>query len=281
MTDLWVQLRVSATATTIQDPNAPVAAVVNTTPATATAAPPGARTLADLSDIERDLIRQGERTVDNLKRLFAFVFSLSFAAVAAGASAKLQPVLTGTRHSPPLSVWFLNGEMLLVFVVTAGVFFHQSAKFLDNRYARHPLSKAHPFGFAWDYFIQVATVAPFFFMAFAFAPSVTREVGYLGFFGFYVVLLSSGLVLLLLAALRHSNWVRNRIAETIAVQELEREDVIRTYWIFMNSSVLFVILLVFQIFRRSGILCPSSPAFGELISGFLVIFGIIALIRDF
>lgn len=271
-----MQLRVSATATTIQDPNAPVAAVVNTTPATATAAPPGARTLADLSDIERDLIRQGERTVDNLKRLFAFVFSLSFAAVAAGASAKLQPVLTGTRHSPPLSVWFLNGEMLLV-----GVFFHQSAKFLDNRYARHPLSKAHPFGFAWDYFIQVATVAPFFFMAFAFAPSVTREVGYLGFFGFYVVLLSSGLVLLLLAALRHSNWVRNRIAETIAVQELEREDVIRTYWIFMNSSVLFVILLVFQIFRRSGILCPSSPAFGELISGFLVIFGIIALIRDF
>jgi hypothetical protein len=174
LTDLWVQLRISATAATTQDPNAMVAAVVDATPATATGATPRARALADLSDIERDLIRQGERTVDNLKRLFAFVFSMSFTLIGVGAYMKLGPVLTGTKHSPPFSIWFLNGEMLLVFTITAGVFFHQSAKFLDIRYARHPLAIARPMRFAFDYFRQVTTVAPFFFMAYAFHPDITK-----------------------------------------------------------------------------------------------------------
>lgn len=45
-------------------------------------------------EVEKDLIRQGERTIDNLKRLFAFVFAFSFGVVATGAYAKLEPILT-------------------------------------------------------------------------------------------------------------------------------------------------------------------------------------------
>jgi hypothetical protein len=63
--------------------------------------------------------------------------------------------------------------MLVVFVITAGVFYHQSAKFLDIRYAKKPLSIAQPFGFAFDYLMLVLTVAPFYLMASAFHPDVT------------------------------------------------------------------------------------------------------------
>lgn len=97
---------------------------------------------------ETDLIRQGERTIDNLKRLFAVVFALSFGVVATGAIEKLRPLLTTPDASaPPWWLWLLNLEMTGVFVVTAGVFYHQSAKFLDIRYAKDPLSEAHPMGF--------------------------------------------------------------------------------------------------------------------------------------
>ena len=63
--------------------------------------------------------------------------------------------------------------MLVVFVITAGVFYHQSAKFLDIRYAKKPLSIAQPFGSAFDYLMLVLTVAPFYLMASAFHPDVT------------------------------------------------------------------------------------------------------------
>ena len=134
---------------------------------------------------ERELVRQGERTVDNLKRLFAFVFAISFGVIATGAIEKLRPILTNPAvPAPPLLTWSINIEMLEVSVITAGVFYHQGAKLLDTRYARHPLSEVHPFGFAWDYLTLVITMVPFFFMAHSFHPSVTHEVGYTWFFGF-------------------------------------------------------------------------------------------------
>jgi len=246
----------------------------------ATPPPAGTRRLKDLTDEERDLIRQGERTVDNLKRLFAFVFSLSFASIGAAAATKLLPILTGSPP-PPVGAWVLNAEMLLVFVVTAGVFFHQSAKFLDNRYARHPLSEANWLGFAMDYFTQVGTAAPFFFMAYAFSPLVTQKIGYIGFFGFYVLLLSFGLLLLLLQTLRHSKRIRAFMAEVLAEEELAREGVLRTYWLVMNSFMLLVILIIFQAFVWSGISCPTSPSANERLPAFLFIFGLLAMVRDF
>ena len=158
---------------------------------------------------QKDLIRQGERTVDNLKRLFAVIFAISFAVVGSAAVEKIRPTLTDTKADiPNLWIWLLNAEMIAVFIVTAGVFYHQSAKFLDIRYAKHPLSRAHPMGFAMDYLTLVLTAAPFFVMAHALSPSVTHRVGYLWFFVFYVLLLGSGLILLLLVQVRHSRFVR-------------------------------------------------------------------------
>lgn len=230
---------------------------------------------------ETDLIRQGERTIDNLKRLFAVVFALSFGVVATGAIDKLRPLLAAKAvAAPPLWLWLLSLEMIGVFVVTAGVFYHQSAKFLDIRYAKHPLSEAHPMGFATDYLILVLTVAPFYFMAHALSAGVTHAVGYFWFVMFYVGLLGLGLVLLLVAELRHSDFFRIKtFQETIAADELRRERTLRTYWLLMNSLILFVVLALFWSFTFLTKCPPAGHDFSGLL--FLGLFGAVALLRDY
>lgn len=99
------------------------------------------------TDSARDLVRQGERTVDNLKRLFAVVFALSFAIVVHGILARLNHVVLPPGASIPAWRWLLNIEMVAVFMATAAVFYHQSLKFLDIRYAKEPLSETHLIGF--------------------------------------------------------------------------------------------------------------------------------------
>ena len=238
---------------------------------------------ADLpTEAEKDLIRQGERTVDNLKRLFAFMFAISFGVLATSAIEELRPVLTNLSVPPrSTAAWLLIFEMWSVFVVTAGVFYHQGAKFLDNRYARHPISEVHPFGFAWDYLTLVITMVPFFFMAHSLHPSVTHVVGYTWFFGFYIALLGSGLILLVLAQIRHSEFVRNRLfGEILAATEIAIEGVLRTYWLLMNSFILLLILLLFSAYVWASTPCPTSPKQGE-IPYFLYLFGALALMRDY
>lgn len=234
-----------------------------------------------VSEEIKDLIRQGERTVDNLKRLFAVVFALSFAAIAAAAIDKLRPLMTEqSLAAPPALSWMLNIEMLAVFVVTAGVFYHQSAKFLDIRYAKHPWAEAHPLGFALDYLTLVLTAAPFFLMAHGFSTQVTHKVGYLWFFGAYVLLLGFGLSLLILSEFRHSRFVREKILkETIADEEIQRESTLRTYWFVMNSFVLLVLVAVLKLATYYSP-CPLSHVNGKF-PIFLFFFGAVALARDY
>lgn len=230
---------------------------------------------------ETDRIRQGERTVDNLKRLFAVVFAISFGVIGTGVIAKLLPVATSAVISlPTLDVLAVNAEMAAVFIITAGVFYHQSTKFLDIRYAKHPLARAHPYGFALDYATLVLTAAPFFLMAHAFHPDVTHQIGYLWFFGAYVLLLAFGLMLLVLQQIRHMPLVRGFILnETIPETELERDVNLRTYWLVMNSGILLLLCVLFGFFSTFVMRCPVAPQAGEPF-WFLYAFGAIALLRD-
>lgn len=233
----------------------------------------------DPTKLTADLVRQGERTMDNLKRLFAVVFALSFGIAGNGAYAKLKPVLL-SGSQPPGWLWALNIEMMAVFLVTAAVFYHQSVKFLDIRYAKAPHSEAHPWGFAWDYIQLVLTAAPFFLMANSLASDVTHAVGYIWYFSSYVVLLGFGLVLLVISEIRHSPLIRHGIwGEKIAPEEIAREGQLRAYWMVMNSTILLLLLVGFW-YSSSGGSCPAHP---RDMSGawFLYGFGIVALLRDF
>ncbi|MCK1539821.1 MULTISPECIES: hypothetical protein [unclassified Bradyrhizobium] len=170
--------------------------------------------------------------------------------------------------------------MAAVFLVTAAVFYHQSVKFLDIRYARQPLSAAHPWGFAADYLQLVLTAAPFFLMANSLGSEVTHAVGYLWFFPSYMSLLSFGLVLLVVSEIRHSKTVRERLLkEQIAPEEVRREGLLRAYWMVMNGAILLILLTSFWIASRGGT-CPARPSSGAL-PWFLYCFGGVALARDY
>lgn len=230
--------------------------------------------------VDADLVRQGERTVDNLKRLFAVVFALSFGVVGNGVFAKLKTAILTPVKSPPFWLWVLNVEMIVIFLVTAAVFYHQSVKFLDIRYARHPLSAAHPWGFAADYLQLVLTAAPFFLMANSLGWEVTHAAGYLWFFTSYVSLLSFGLLLLLASEMRHSHTVREKILkEQIAPEEVKREGLLRAYWLVMNSTVLLILLVAFWWVSRDGA-CPLRPTAWSVWS-FPQFFVVMALARDY
>jgi uncharacterized membrane protein len=170
-----------------------------------------------LSEEQKDIIRQRERTIDNLKRLFAMIFSISFGVLAQSVIGKLEPILTGDELAiPPLHTWILNGEMIAVFAITGGVFYHQSTKFLDIRYAKQPLSEAHPLGFAFDYAALAFTVAPFFLMAHFLDQKFTHSIGFIWFFFAYLLLIAQGLVLLFLHEVADSDEVAQCFRDIVA-----------------------------------------------------------------
>jgi hypothetical protein len=229
---------------------------------------------------DRDLIRQGERTVDNLKRLFAVVFAISFGVLGQNVIERLRPIFSDAHATvPPLAIWMIYGGMIGVFCITAGVFYHQSVKFLDVRYAKAPLTEAHPFGFAFDYAILVLTAAPFFLMAHSLNRLVTARVGFTLFFVSYMILIGSGLSLLILGDIRHLSVVRRvLLRETFPDEELERQWIISRYWLVMNS---FFFLLLMCLFAASTDWepCPTAGR-GNNISWFMYVFGVVTISRD-
>lgn len=226
------------------------------------------------------LLRQRERTIDNVKRLFAVVFALSFTTMGRNAYETLKPYIIGDAAPAAVHVWGTYLEMVVVFVVTASVFYHQGAKFLDWRYASAASTEAHPAGFAWDFAVVFGTMIPFILMANSLDPAVTSKVGFTAFFFSYVLLISQGLVLLLWAEFRHSKYFRGSIlrTETMAEEELDRDAVLRTYWLAMNGLVYFIIALLFNLAISHGLACPIRV--GSQFPWFLIAFGVVTMCRD-
>jgi hypothetical protein len=110
----------------------------------------------------------------------------------------------------------------------------------------------------------------------------TGRVGYLWFFGSYLLLLGLGLglVLLLISECRHSRFVREKVLKEIfALEEIAREGTLRSYWLVMNSFVLLVLVALFAAVTLIDP-CPVSAAHGRF-PVFLYVFGLIALFRDY
>ncbi|MCW2249242.1 heme exporter protein D [Azospirillum fermentarium] len=229
-------------------------------------------------DEEADLVRQGERTVDNLKRLFAVIFALSFGIAGASVIGRIEAVLSSNG---PLNIGrpllLLNLEMLVVFTATAAIFYHHGAKFLDHRYASKPWSEAHPIGFALDFITLVLTMVPFYFMAHSLRSDITHKVGYTMYFWSYSTLIYVGLLLLVLAEIRHLPVIRERVFhERLSQNELSRDRRLRSFWFVMNCVALIVVMKLFDWQLDSGNACPTN---GDP-SKFLYAFGVVAVARD-
>lgn len=232
----------------------------------------------ELDDFERDFVRQSERTVDNLKRLTAYIFAISFTVAGMGMVRKLIPIFTDPSAKLPEPVyWIVNIEMLLIFAVTAGLFFYQGDKFLDNHLARHPVPKPRRSYIAIRYLVLVATMIPFFLMANSLTAEVTGKVGFLWFFASYVLLFSIGLFLLLVPAIHRVLSGRTGDAGR---RDIDDDHVLRTFWFFMNSAFLLLIVGCFGVahwfFDEA---CPVRISPGRT-PYFLLIFGVLAMLRD-
>jgi hypothetical protein len=136
------------------------------------------------SEKAKFLLRQRERTIDNVKRLFAVVFAVSFTTLGRNAFDSMKEIVLGHRPFPPWHVVVFNLEMLAVFTATASVFYHQGTKFLDWRYASRERDEAVPLGFASDFFIVVVTMIPFILMANSIDHTLTDVIGFTAFFFF-------------------------------------------------------------------------------------------------
>ena len=224
------------------------------------------------AEARKDLVRQSERTIDNLKRILAFVFSLSFGLAASRIFERLAPALTDpTLPFPAWSEVLIHFEMAGVFVVTAALFFHQGAKFLDIRYAKEPIATPTPGGFAFDFGVQMLTMVPFYAMAFSLGREMVDSSGYYWLFISYVALISLGLALLILKSMPIYN-------QSVPELELKRESTTRIYWFVMNSFFLMILVITFVASNLVTDSCPTGLNGGA--NPFLFAFGIIVLTRD-
>lgn len=243
-----------------------------TTPEPVIAAGQAAETI-DPKKQKEIITRQRERTIDNVKRLFAIVFSLSFAAAAASFFESLQYYRFDDNFLP-LEAWNLvtNVEMHVLFVITAGVFYYHGTKFLDNRYAVADSRSATPLGFAYDFGTLVLQMVPFVFMAQSLSPKVTNIYGFTWFFASYVFAFMLGLVLLIIGKFR------DIFGRDTPDKERQDTEVVRHYWMCMNGTIIGLIGLGFLFSAKYLYTCPTNPGLsGDL---FLLFFGVIALTRD-
>ena len=166
-------------------------------------------TPGDPPKFEDALFRQRERTVDNIKRIYAVVYSISFANILRDIFMYAQGWL-----SPPVPKAFYSGlhlrlVMLLIFISTVSVFSYQADKSLDLRYALRPPLKTDPMPFwnKWNFAIDIdsliLTLIPFTIMSYAFTPSLVDHYGIIPFFLSYLLLPGLSVVLLLVVRLKY------------------------------------------------------------------------------
>lgn len=220
-------------------------------------------------EYEKDRIRQSERTIDNLKRLYAVLFSLSFAIVAQGAATKISTATAMGEFS--LQALLLNAEMTASFLITAGLFYYQGDRFLDIMFAREPLGVVTPFSFGLNYAINVCQMIPFYLMAHGLSVDNTAAVGFTWYFVAYTFLIMLGLTLLFIR--RFVNFMK-RQSEPRPIASLG------AFWVLMNSLLLFVVIISWMAWRSWGqVQCPTNGASSGS-TAFLATFGVLVLIRD-
>ncbi|TPN84168.1 hypothetical protein FJ987_02790 [Mesorhizobium sp. CU2] len=221
-------------------------------------------------DIRRERVRQSERTVDNLKRLYAVLFAISFGVVAASTYEKIQNFDKIEQFG--IESIILHAEMTIAFIITAGLFYYQGDRFLDVVYAKEPLAPVGPFQFGIDYLVNVFTMVPFFLMAHALAEKFTSAVGFTWFFVSYVLLIGLGLALLIFRDA--FSLIQKPASESAQISAL------KVFWLSMNSFLLLCLVGMYALFITIGDTCPANYH-GKSIFGFPLVMGILIFSRDY
>ena len=236
------------------------------------------------------IIRQRERTVDNVKRLYAIIFSLSFTNFVREIFDTAKDRLS---HDIPIAGALATQiAMLLIFYLTAAVFFFHIDRYLDIRYAmlvpgsmtrdgqRLRVIAWRPQTFAFDYLALVLTMIPFMFMSFTMDPEITKRFGILPFFVTYILLfLLSGLLLLPYSIIRGVAPAALKFPGS----ETARYAALSTHWLILNSTVVLILLCVFRLCDNGDPLASQASFaidFTTANAKFVIFFVLAAVIRD-
>lgn len=238
--------------------------------------------------VSADTVRQRERTVDNVKRLYAFFLSLSFSNVFRELVERYdQPLKTyaDTILQHPVAALQLALPPLLVFAIffiTSSIFYFQADRLFDVRFAlaeedasTHEkfMAEWKPYPFFVEYISLILQMIPFALMSFAFTkkfpmPGVVTEF----YFSYALLFIIPSAVTL---CKRVGKFFRNE--ETIPTP-------ITVHWLWINSLSLLAIGLGFTGYlgswnptAKSSLLqvSPSSTLW------FCLLFAVVASARNF
>ncbi|RWP83807.1 MAG: hypothetical protein EOR12_30245 [Mesorhizobium sp.] len=231
------------------------------------------------SDEDKLQVRQQERTVDNLNRLFAMLFSIVFSVAAASILHKVATfVITAGPKVVDWEVVVFNATALVILGTTAAIFFHQASRGLDLRYAQSAKVVPHRLGFLFDYLVIVLTMGPFALMGKALEQEITGVAGFFWFFVAHEILILFGLAMLIIGQLRHTIFGDDNISpEFVAVAHG-----VQRYWFVMNSIYLFITATSFYLASGSHTSVRSCPLMphesGALF--FMMVFFALAMARN-
>ena len=216
--------------------------------------------------------RQSDRSVDNLRSLYAVVFGLSFGLVFTGAYDKAHSGLVGLSFDP--ARFALHALVTFSFVVTLSLFHYQTDRYLDVIYRRNGLVEVRPPLFLLDLVRGLLAMAPIFLMAQALSAEAFEQVGFTWF-----VLAGS---LFLLANTLFLSWPsgsRPGASPETPDPQADAIDAVRVFWLLLNSASMFVLFGLYTVFRSAGEVCPARGEAG-LQPGFVALFCLVLLARD-
>ncbi|MFM8820044.1 MAG: hypothetical protein ACKOD3_05800 [Phenylobacterium sp.] len=223
---------------------------------------------------DEEVRRLSGRTVDNLRSLYSVLFALSFGLALTGTYEKVHTALVGQVFDP-VSLG-LHALVSLSFLVTLGLFHHQTDRYLDVVYRRDGLLGVQPLVFLLDLVRGLVSMAPIYLMAQSLGAEPYRQVG----FTWYVL---SG-ALFLLSNTMFLSWTglgRNGSAAAKAGDgdAGDRVDALRVFWLLLNSASMVLLFVIYRIFRSAGEVCPARGEAGLQV-GFLSAFCILLLARN-
>jgi hypothetical protein len=266
--------------------------------------------------IPSDLLRQREHTVDDVKRLYAFVLSLSFTnflreifdtasdylpKAASAQPALLQPALLQPAQLDPAfaRTMYLDFALLGIFLFTAAIYYFHCDKFLDIRYAM-PLPNEPSPGknqvvvvrwqsgqFGWDCLTLIMTVIPFAIMSFTLDKTLVARFGIIPFYAAYVVLLQFSVGLIMVGAV----WRRlGRIWRCLlgsppgdtddrpTILEERRYSALNMHWSVVDTAAVLILQQIFWFAKKDGGLC--GPLGTDAAIWFVWLFLAVAFLRN-
>ena len=244
--------------------------------------------MTDKVPVSADTVRQRERTVDNVKRLYAFFLSLSFGNVFRELVERYDQSLktyadTILRH--PVATLQLALSPLLIFAIffiTSSVFYFQADRLFDVRFAlaeedastgKKVMAEWKPYPFFVEYISLVLQMIPFALMSFAFTkrfplPGVATEF----YFSYALLFIIPGTVTFC-----------KRVGKFFSTEETTPTP-ITVHWLWINSLSLLAVGLGFAGYLGSWNFTTGSARVEVSPSGtlwFCLLFAVVASARNF